>query len=45
LQSADHLPGAIAKDGTITLPARKLYDYIKLLPEGDVFFSLAENNW
>ena len=25
-------PAAIAKDGTITLPARKLYDYIKLLP-------------
>src|SRR5208282_3007914 len=36
---------AIAKEGTTTLPARKLYEYIKLLPEGDVFFSLAENNW
>jgi DNA polymerase-3 subunit beta len=38
-------PAAIAKDGNITLPARKLYDFIRLLPEGDVFFSLAENNW
>jgi DNA polymerase III subunit beta len=36
---------AISKEGAITLPARKLLDYIKLLPEGDVFFSLAENNW
>ena len=28
-----------------TIPARKLYDYIKLLPEGDISIKLMDNHW
>jgi len=28
-----------------TVPARKLYDYIKLLPPGDISVKLLENDW
>lgn len=38
-------PAAVKKEGSATLPARKLLDYVKLLPDGDVFFTLAENHW
>src|SRR5580693_9380627 len=35
----------VKKEGSCTIPARKLYDYVKLLPEGTVTFKLLENHW
>jgi len=35
----------IKKPGACTIPARKLYDYVKLLPEGDISIKLLENHW
>ena len=35
----------VKKPGSCTIPARKLYDYIKLLPEGDISIKLQENHW
>jgi DNA polymerase-3 subunit beta len=35
----------VKKPGSCTIPARKLYDYIKLLPEGDISIKLLDNHW
>jgi DNA polymerase-3 subunit beta len=35
----------VKKAGACTIPARKLYDYIKLLPEGDISIKLLDNHW
>jgi DNA polymerase-3 subunit beta len=35
----------VKKPGACTIPARKLYDYIKLLGEGDISIKLMENHW
>ncbi len=35
----------VKKPGSCTIPARKLYDYIKLLPDGDISIKLLENHW
>jgi DNA polymerase-3 subunit beta len=35
----------VKKTGSCTIPARKLYDYIKLLPDGDISIKLMENHW
>ncbi len=35
----------VKKAGACTIPARKLYDYIKLLPEGDISLKLMDNHW
>ncbi len=35
----------VKKEGSCTIPARKLYDYVKLLPEGDISIKLLENHW
>src|ERR1700720_2393393 len=35
----------VKKAGACTIPARKLYDYIKLLPEGDISIKLMDNHW
>ena len=35
----------IKKEGSCTIPARKLYDYVKLLPDVDVTLKLLENHW
>ena len=35
----------VKKAGACTIPARKLYDYIKLLPEGEISIKLQENHW
>ncbi len=35
----------VKKQGSCTIPARKLYDYIKLLPDGDISIKLLENHW
>jgi hypothetical protein len=34
----------VKKAGSCTIPARKLYDYIKLLPEGDISIKLLDAN-
>jgi len=35
----------VKKEGSCTIPARKLYDYVKLLPEGSVTIKQMENHW
>ena len=35
----------VKKAGACTIPARKLYDYIKLLPDGDISMKLMDNHW
>jgi DNA polymerase-3 subunit beta len=35
----------VKKPGACTIPARKLYDYIKLLAEGDISMKLLDNHW
>src|SRR5579872_2842104 len=35
----------VKKEGSCTIPARKLYDYVKLLGEGDITIKLLENHW
>src|SRR5436305_10773767 len=35
----------VKKEGSCTVPARKLYDYVKLLPEGDISIKTMENHW
>jgi DNA polymerase-3 subunit beta len=35
----------VKREGSCTVPARKLYDYVKLLPDGDVSIKLLENHW
>src|SRR5437764_1362065 len=35
----------VKKPGACTIPARKLYDYIRLLPEGDISLKLMDNHW
>jgi DNA polymerase III subunit beta len=38
-------PARIKKEGAGTLPARKLLDFVRLLPEGDVTLKILENHW
>jgi DNA polymerase-3 subunit beta len=38
-------PAQTKKEGSCTIPARKLYDYVKLLGEGDITIKLLENHW
>ncbi len=38
-------PATVKKEGSCTIPARKLYDYVKLLPEGQVTIKQMENHW
>jgi DNA polymerase III subunit beta len=38
-------PARVKKEGAGTLPARKLLDYVRLLPEGDVQMKFLENHW
>ena len=35
----------VKKEGSCTIPARKLYDYVKLLPDGEISIKLLENHW
>src|SRR5512146_3419574 len=35
----------VKKEGACTIPARKLFDYVKLLPEGEITIKLLENHW
>ena len=38
-------PAKVKKEGSCTIPARKLHDYVKLLPDGDITIKLLENHW
>src|SRR5712692_2790368 len=38
-------PARVSKPGAGTIPARRLLDYVKLLPDADVNVKLAENQW
>jgi DNA polymerase III subunit beta len=38
-------PARIKKEGSGTIPARKLLDYVRLLPEGDVNMKFLESHW
>jgi DNA polymerase III subunit beta len=38
-------PAKVKKEGSGTIPARKLLDYIRLLPEGDINMKFMENHW
>src|SRR5437868_10992657 len=38
-------PAKVKKEGACTVPARKLHDYVKLLPDGDISIKLLENHW
>ena len=38
-------PVKVGKEGSCTIPARKLYDYVKLLPDGNISIKLLENHW
>ena len=35
----------VKKEGSCTVPARKLYDYVKLLGDGEISIKLLENHW
>jgi DNA polymerase-3 subunit beta len=35
----------VKKEGACTIPARKLYDFVKLLPDADITIKLLENHW
>lgn len=38
-------PARIKREGAGTIPARRLLDYVRLLPDADVQVKLAENQW
>jgi len=38
-------PARIKKEGAGTIPARKLLDYVRLLPDADVTMKFLENHW
>jgi DNA polymerase III subunit beta len=38
-------PARVKKEGAGTVPARRLLDYVRLLPEGDIQFKFLENHW
>jgi DNA polymerase-3 subunit beta len=38
-------PARVQKPGAGTIPARRLLDYVRLLPEADVNVKLADNQW
>jgi DNA polymerase-3 subunit beta len=38
-------PARVKKNGAGTVPARRLLDYVRLLPDGDVQVKIQENHW
>src|SRR5215813_2115032 len=38
-------PAKVKKEGSGTVPARKLLDYVRLLPEAEVNMKFLENHW
>ncbi len=39
-----HIPVEISKEGSITVPSKKIHEIIRELPEGEVEISVAKNN-
>src|ERR1044071_5804847 len=35
----------VKKEGACTIPARKLHDYVKLLPDAEITLKLLDNHW
>jgi DNA polymerase-3 subunit beta len=35
----------VKKEGACTIPARKLHDYVKLLPDSEISIKLLDNHW
>jgi DNA polymerase-3 subunit beta len=35
----------VKKEGAATIPAKKLFDLVRLLPDGEIKFKLLENHW
>src|SRR5450432_3299456 len=35
----------VKKEGACTIPARKLHDYVRLLPDAEITIKLLENHW
>jgi DNA polymerase-3 subunit beta len=35
----------VKKEGSCTIPARKLHDYVKLLPDADITIKLLDHHW
>lgn len=35
----------VKKEGSCTIPARKLFEYVRLLPDADITIKLLENHW
>ena len=38
-------PAKVKKEGSGTIPARRLLDYVRLLPDADITVKFGENNW
>jgi DNA polymerase III subunit beta len=38
-------PARVKKEGSGTVPARKLLEYVRLLPEGEVHMKFLDNHW
>ena len=38
-------PAAVKKPGVCAIPARKFFEYVKLLPDGEITIKTLENNW
>ena len=38
-------PARVKKEGSGTIPARKLLDYVRLLPDAEITIKFAENHW
>src|SRR6266540_2011371 len=38
-------PAKVNKQGASTIPARRLLDYVRLLPDSDISVKVAENQW
>ncbi len=38
-------PARVKKEGSGTIPARKLLDYVRLLPDADIVVKFMENHW
>ena len=38
-------PAKVKREGACTVPARRLYEYVKLLPDSDIAIKMLENKW
>ncbi len=38
-------PARVKKEGAGTIPAKRLLDYVRLLPDGDIGIKILENQW